>query len=256
MNKYRILKPWILVLFTLGFVGSANATTLADVFKVAERLNSQAHNSQAKIDALTEETRKLLSEYKTVLKEIEGLRVYNRQLERQIANQESEMNTISHSIDNVTVIQRQISPLLERMIVGLEQHVALDVPFLMAERTKRVEDLRGMMERADVEVSEKFNQVYRAYQIENDYGSTMEAYDDTLTIGGAERNVDVLKVGRIALVYQTKDGEETGFWNQEAREYQTLDSSYTTPIRNGIRMARKQLSVAMLTLPIVAPEAN
>ena len=71
--------------------GTASAATLNDIFAVAEQLNSEARQSQAKIDALTEETRQLLSEYKTVLKEIEGLRVYNRQLEKQISNQEAEM---------------------------------------------------------------------------------------------------------------------------------------------------------------------
>ena len=56
---------------------------------------AQARQSQSKIDALTEETRQLLSEYKVVLKEIQGLRVYNRQLEKQIANQEAEMTQLN-----------------------------------------------------------------------------------------------------------------------------------------------------------------
>jgi len=56
--------------------GGAAAATLNDIYQVAERINDQARQSQARIDALTDETRQLLSEYKTVLKEIEGLRVY------------------------------------------------------------------------------------------------------------------------------------------------------------------------------------
>ena len=36
------------------------------------------------------------------------------------------------------------------------------------------------MDRADVAVSEKFSQVLQAYQIENEYGRTMEAYGDTI----------------------------------------------------------------------------
>ena len=109
-----------------AFTGTnAAATTLADIFQVAEQINQSALRSQSKIDALTEETRKLLSEYKVVLKEIEGLRVYNRQLEKQISNQETEMAQLSTSIDEVTVIERQITPLMLRMIDGLEQFVEL-----------------------------------------------------------------------------------------------------------------------------------
>ena len=255
--KHRITH-WLSMLalaVVAGFSGPVSAATLADIYQVAERINQQARTSQAKIDALTEETRQLLNQYKTVLKQIEGLRVYNRQLEKQISGQRQEMEQLARSIDEVTIIERQITPLMLRMIEGLDQFVGLDLPFLLDERYNRIDLLREMMDRADVAVSEKFSQVLRAFQIENEYGRTMESYADTIEIEGVDRKVDVLKVGRVSLVYQTPDGEETGMWNQTSRAWEPLGDEYTTPVRNGIRMARKQLSVDMLTLPITGPEA-
>ncbi len=230
---------------------SAVGATLSDVFQAAEQMNAQAKRSQARIDDLTEETRKLLNEYKTVLKEVEGLKVYNRQLEKQIGNQEREMVELASAIDEVTIIERQITPLMLRMIDGLEQFVALDAPFLLDERNKRVDRLREMMDRADVAVSEKFSQVFRAFQIENEYGRTMETYPSTIEIDGIERKVDILKVGRIALVYQTPDGAETGMFNPTTRQYEAVDNSYQASVRQGIRMARQQASIDMLSLPVV-----
>ena len=238
------------------FSGStAMAATFNDVFQAAAQLNAQAKRSQAKIDDLTEETRRLLNEYKTVLKEVEGLKVYNRQLEKQIVNQEQEMVQLAASIDEVTVIERQITPLMLRMIDGLEQFVELDAPFLLDERRGRVERLREMMDRADVAVSEKFSQVFRAFQIENEYGRTMETYPTTIQIDGIDRKVDILKVGRIALVYQTPDGAETGMFNPGTREYESVDNSYQASVRQGIRMARQQASIDMLSLPVVGAGA-
>jgi hypothetical protein len=244
-------------LLVMGVIagGSAAAATLNDIYQVAGQLNQQARQSQARIDALTDETRQLLNDYKTVLKEIEGLRVYNSQLERQTANQEREMSQLSSSIEEVTVIERQITPLMMRMIDGLEQFVRLDLPFLPEERNRRIDSLREMMDRADVTVSEKFSQILRAFQVENDYGRTMEAYGTNLTLDGAVRKVDVLKVGRIALVYQSPDGELTGFYNARSAQWESLPNAYVTPIRNGIRMARQQLSVDLLPLPIQGPES-
>ena len=231
------------------------AATFNDVFQAAAQMNAQAKRSQAKIDDLTEETRRLLNEYKTVLKEVEGLKVYNRQLEKQIGNQEQEMVQLAASIDEVTIIERQITPLMLRMIDGLEQFVELDAPFLLDERRGRVERLREMMDRADVAVSEKFSQVFRAFQIENEYGRTMETYPTTIQIDGIDRKVDILKVGRIALVYQTPDGAETGMFNPGTREYESVDNSYQASVRQGIRMARQQASIDMLSLPVVGAGA-
>jgi hypothetical protein len=238
----------------VGGASVAYGATLNNIFGVAEQMNKQARQSQAKVDALAEQTRDLLADYKTVVKETEGLRVYNRQLDKQIANQEGEMANLSGAIDRVTVIERQITPLMLRMLDGLDQFVSLDLPFLQKERQTRIENLREMIERADVSPSEKFNQILRAYQIENEYGRTMEAYTDEIETPNGKVIADILKVGRIALVYQTSDGEQTGAWNQKTKAWEPLPDTYTNYVKNGIRMARKQLSVDMLTVPVAGPE--
>lgn len=259
MNKQRLASLVLPALAAVVFIActsdAAFAASLDDVLRAAQTINQEARKSQQRIDELTDETRKLLSEYKVVLKENDGLRIYIRQLERQIASQEEEMRQLNSSIDRVTVIERQITPLMERMIDGLERFVEMDVPFSMEERRDRIERLREMMDRADVAVSEKFSQILNAYQIENDYGRTMEAYvDDKFPYQGRDLVVDVLRVGRVALVFQTPDGETIGAWNQAKREWEPLDDSYKSQIRNGVRMARKQASVDMLIMPVLGPE--
>jgi len=253
-NTRNLAQAFALSLSLVVF-GAANAANLNDIFAVTKSINDEAKRSQAKIDALTEETRDLLSEYKTVLKEIEGLQVYNSQLQKQIDNQSTEMTELSTSIDQVTLIERQITPFMLRMIDGLEQFIALDMPFLLDERNKRAQELRLMLERADVAVSEKFNQVFRAYQIENEYGRTMESYSETINLDGTERKVDILKIGRVVLAYQTLDGESTGIWNKQTKAWETLSDDYAQSVRNGIKMARKQLAVDLITMPVTGPEA-
>lgn len=256
MSKHtRNLAQAFALSLSLVVIGAANAATLNDIFATTKSINDEAKRSQAKIDALTEETRDLLSEYKTVLKEIEGLQVYNSQLQKQIDNQSTEMRELSTSIDQVTLIERQISPFMLRMIDGLEQFISLDMPFLLDERNKRAQELRLMLERADVAVSEKFNQVFRAYQIENEYGRTMESYSETINLDGAERKVDILKIGRVVLAYQTLDGGATGIWNKETKAWEPLSDDFAQSVRNGIKMARKQLAVDLITMPVTGPEA-
>ena len=223
---------------------------LKPVVDEAAKINESAAKSQEKINGITDQIDSKLQQFKTLMKEIEGLEVYNTQLRKQINNQEQEMADLNAAIDEVSVVERQITPLMMRMIDGLEQFVALDVPFLPEERANRVADLRAMMDRADVAASEKFRRVMEAYQVEMDYGRTMDAYSGIHTINGQERDVEFLRLGRTALIYQTRDASMQGVWNKQTRQWEELDSSYRTQITKGLRMAKKQLAPDLLMLPV------
>ena len=236
---------------------ASQANTLDAIIKVGEEKTAAAKQSQAKIDRLAEEARDLLTDYKTVMKQVDGLKVYNARLQRQIDNQERRIADIDQSIDEVTVIQRQMMPLVIRMIDGLEQFVELDVPFNLDERRARIEFLRDNVDRSDITVAEKFRQVLEAYNIELQYGRGMETYSDTIDLNGVTRDVDFLRIGRVSLVYQTTDGEESGVWNPETQSWDSLPSGdYAAAIRKGVRIAKKQATIELLNMPVAAPEAN
>jgi predicted RNase H-like nuclease (RuvC/YqgF family) len=241
----------------MGALATAQATTLDSILKVGEEKNVAAKKSQAKIDKLADETRDLLTDYKTVNKQIDGLKVYNARLQRQIDNQLKRISELEESIDEVEIIQRQMTPLVIRMIDGLEKFVNLDVPFHMEERQQRIDFLRNNLDRSDVSVAEKFRQVLEAYKIENEYGRKIDAYKGSVEIDGTERDVNFFRVGRIALLYQTTDTEVSGAWDQANRTWVALDrGEYRNAIMKGLRIARKEASIDLLNLPIAAPEAK
>jgi len=137
-----------------------------------------------------------------------------------------------------------------RMIDSLAKFVELDVPFLPEERAERVASLRDLMDRADVDVSEKFRRVMEAFQIEADYGRNIEAYNGEMTVDGQSQDVEFLRMGRTVLLYKTRDGLTMGVWNHQQREWQPLDSSYASNVQEAIRVARKQLAPDLLMLPV------
>jgi len=231
------------------------AAPLDEAIRLREEGNVSALKSQERIDALSDATDDLAGQYRDVLQQIDGLRVYNRQLERLLASQDAEAASLQEEIDRVELTGRQLTPLMLRMIDSLEEFVRLDVPFLLEERMRRVANLRELMERADVAESEKYRRVLEAYQIENDYGRTIEAYQAELEKGGVSRTVSFLRVGRVALVFQTLDGEQAGAWDTARGEWVALPASYRSSIRRGLRIARKHAAPDLITLPIQAAEA-
>jgi hypothetical protein len=244
------------VLWIVWGAGGAAAQNVDGALGAAESMDDAARNSQARIDETVDQTRALERQYAAVMKEIDGLEVYNALLQKQLDSQIQEMADLNDSIDRVSVIERQVTPLMLKMIDSLDQFVELDMPFLLEERRQRVAFLRTLLERSDVTVAEKFRRLLEAYEIENDYGRTIESYKGSLDVGGASREVEFLRVGRTALLYQTIDAEIFGMWDKSQGAWVPLPAEYRNPIRNGIRMAHKQIAPNLLTLPISAPEAT
>jgi hypothetical protein len=211
--------------------------------------------SQGRIDSTQGEIDKLVSEYKRQLKVIDGLKVYNQLLQTQLDAQQSDMGKLRRSIDEVAIIERQITPTMVKMLEALDAFVQRDVPFLLDERTARIERLRGAIEDANITTAEKFRAVLEAYNIEGDYGRTIEAYNTTLNLDGANREVSMLKIGRIALIYQTADRTINGVWNQSSRSWETItDEEFRNHIAKGLQIAREQVAPDMIMIPLVASE--
>ena len=173
----------------------------------------------------------------------------------QTNGQSAVLEDIALSMDQVDVINRQIFPLMERMIDGLEQSINLDIPFLSDERTDRVNDLKNIMERSDVSVAEKFRKVMEAYQIENDYGTTVDQYRETIELDdGSTRDYNVLRVGRVGLYFQSDDTRITGRWSMEENKWVLYDAA-RNEIRKGIRMAKQLIAPELILIPIPAASA-
>jgi hypothetical protein len=197
----------------------------------------------------------MLGDYRATLRETESLRRYNEQLELQIKSQEEEVVSIQQQIADIEHTNREIYPLMQRMVETVEKFVALDVPFLLAERSKRIATLKETMTRADVSTAEKYRRVLEAYTIEMEYGRTLEAYEDKLEVAGGEpRTVNFLRIGRTALLYQTLDGDETGYWDVDQKAW-VVDNGYEEDVTSGLKVARKVTAPDLLIAPVRAAEA-
>jgi hypothetical protein len=141
------------------------------------------------------------------------------------------------------------------MIDGLARFIELDVPFLVEERLARAERLRGLLTRADVTAAEQFRNVMEAWLIEmDDYGTTGEIYtDEIVTADGVTREVELLRIGRVSLVYVTPDGSQAGAWDQRNRQWVLLDAGLVEEIRAGFE-AYSTETPAMFVVPVPAPE--
>ncbi len=246
--------PACLLFSTFGLSGLAFAQE-ADVDIVVEQQSvstDESQESQALIDQLEDSIVEDIAATRVARQQIDRLLIYNDNLDKLVADQEREIASIRRQIDEFGDVEKNVVPFMLEMIETLKRFVELDMPFLQQERGDRIRRLEDNMERSDLTVSEKYRQIMEAYQIETGYGRNIEAYIGALNIDGMEMRVDILRVGRILLAYQTVDQSSVGFYDKTMDQWTELDSSYRTEIADGLRIARRQMAPRLLELPLPA----
>lgn len=248
-------------LLAISLIGSligasfASAQQLDPPIDARVKANEAGAASQKVVEGISTETDSLVAEYRLTNKKIESLQIFNRQLSQVIDSQNEELASLQRQIDGVEEVGRAVTPLMLKMIEALDQFVEFDVPFLKEERVARVAGLRVLMRQSDVAEPERYRRILEAYQIEGDYGRTIDAHPGTIEKGGIEIPVDFLRIGRIGLLYKTRDAQEYGVWNQEEKEWQTLDTNdYANWIDEGLRVAKKQAAPQLIRVPLPRPQ--
>ncbi len=240
----------LILSFALTNVSFAETEPLKSAVETKLEAQNDVISSQKKVDSLVEETRDSAQEYRNAIRKSDSLDTYNKQLAKLIKQQKKDLASIQRQLDNVEETQRNIVPLMLKMIDTLDKFVALDLPFLLEERQQRVAALKEIMDRPDVTLPDKYRRIMESYQIEMEYGRTIETYTDTVKMDGQEYTVDILRVGRLLMTFQTLDGSQSGSWNKESNTWQKLPSEYNRSINQGLQIAKKQAPPELIKLPV------
>ena len=212
--------------------------------------------AQHRIDNVAADTEALVEDYRRIVQQADSVRVYNDQLERLVAAQKAELDGYGVEIATAQLTRDKLLPLMQTMARTLEEFVQRDLPFLGTERKTRGDAMKAMVDEPDLSPTEKFRRLMEAWQIEADYGHTIEAYGEPVQIAGQQRMVDVLRIGRVALLYLTFDRREAGYWDQQDCAWKTLPAEYVHRIARGLQIASRAAPPEILALPVAAPEGR
>lgn len=215
--------------------------------------NKAAAASQQRVNALDDQTKQLLERYRNASWQAQQLKVYAQQLEQLTAAQEAERQSLQRQIAELDNTERELLPLMLRMVDTLEKFIGLDLPFLKDERQERVANLRRLLADPEKGIAEKYQRILEAYQIEADYGRSFGA--ERADVDG--RVGDVLRVGRSALYYLPLDGSEARYWDAASSQWRPLERHHATAVRKGLKIARETAAADLLVLPMpVAKEGK
>ena len=256
MFNNKIRKSLVATALAGTFALSANAlaTDLKALHQEGSQIQRAAVQSQEKINNIYEQSQELLGEYRQVVDQTENLKVYNDFLATLVADQQRQINSIQRQIDTLEDTRKGTVPLMFRMIDALEQFVKADIPLRTERRLERVERLREVMGRSDVQMSEQYRQILESYSIEVGYGSAVDAFQGALQLNGQDMTVDFVHVGRLALMALSLDGNSGWVWNKQTSSWDELPGAYLTSVAQFIKMARREATLEMERVPLIAAE--
>ena len=133
-SSSRHIVTTISMVVLMAVSGSVLAQTVDQVLQAEDRRLELAQQSQERINNTVEGTRSLEDTYRAINKEIDGLKVYNRLMTAQTSGQEAVLEDISISMSQVDMINRQIFPLMERMIDGLDLNLVQFLDYIFSPR--------------------------------------------------------------------------------------------------------------------------
>jgi hypothetical protein len=189
--------------------------------------------------------------YARILSDADITARYNVVLEQQLRSQEQEIAALEQQANGLEATAADVEPLLQKMFAEFESFVASDVPFQEAERKQRVERLRDVMNNVDANPGEKYRRLLEAYMIEMEYGRTMETYK--AMVDGKE--AELVRLGRISLMYRTVDGKESGYWDNQQKKW-VADADYARAIEEALHIAKSETAPDVLTVPVPAPQGG
>lgn len=239
------------------FVGGvAHATTVADITKAGADNAKAAAASQEKINNIYDQSQELLAEYRALVEQTENLKVYNDHVATLVKDQNDNLASLEKQIGTIEGTKQGIVPLMYKMVDTLEAFIKADMPIDITKRLERVQRVRDALASASVNTSEQYRLVLDAYNAEKQLGAanTIYTYTDKLNVGGQERTVNFVHVGRIAFLAMSLDEKQAWMYNKNTSAWEELGQEYLDATKKTIRVAAKQAAPELLKLPVITAE--
>ena len=201
-------------------------------------------------DKWAEERARLKAEYEKLEQENRRLTAENRELEKNVDVHKKSVNVLEHQIAEIERISEELFPFLEQTYSRLAALVEKDTPFLQDERCRRIAVLGRTLGDSQISISEKFRKVMEALTVEAEYGNTVEVYQERIMIDKKNVQVNIFRLGRLSLFFQSLDRKTTGYFDPAIFAWKKFPSHYNREINAAIEMGAKRRPVALLELPL------
>jgi hypothetical protein len=247
----KITLSLALLIFFAGY--TALAQSPEEVHQTVSKAIERESKAQKKADDWSWDKKDMIDEIRDLKTRVTWLKYQKEKHTVYIKRVKQNIADLEFKKAEALRVREQLDPYLEQVVNQLDEFVKQDMPFLPEERQKRLRFLReNVLDNYQLEMSEKLRQVLEALQVETKYGSNVLSMDTTLNLSGADTQVTLLILGRVAMFYLSLDGSRVGQWNRETGQWEDLPQHFDRPIRRLLDMADRKRTVELIEIPLGA----
>ena len=257
-----MIQVWIsgMVALALWLTGGMGTALAGDFPAAVKKPVSDAivirQETQKNTDQWVAERARLEAVYDRLQKENAQLSAAGERMRQQVDARQAAVLALEAQLADMAKITEALSPFLEKTYERLRDLIREEPAFLPPERQNRLDNLRRVLDDPLTPAGEKLRKLMETLFVEAEYGNTLEVYQEQIRLADRSVLVDVLRLGRISLFFQTLDRRTCGFFNPATEAWQMVPARYNRAIHAAIEIGTQRRSAELLEMPlgkVVAP---
>lgn len=237
------------VLLVLVIALSAGAETI-DLDQIAKQTLGHQRQAQVLEEGWSKEQQQLMHQIDALERQRDQLRQQNSRLAQALALEDQRIAAQQRRLAETARLRDNLLFWLEGQVERLAVGIPGALPFLQQEREGRLNDLRGVLADSNVPLYEQFRRVFEALLVEAEYGYSHDVYRAEIILNGQPVQVDLVRVGRLALFYRTLDRSNVGFYDPAAAIFRPLEQGNAAAIGQAAALIQREIAPTMITLPL------
>lgn len=238
---------WLLAA-ALSMAPAAQAAQPGQIKKTIDSSISTRQKTQKKAAAWQGSKERMKSRYFQLKEAIDMSRMELAHMQEVTAKQDAYLVRTRRKVHEMEKIGRELLPYLQQQVARLSGHIENDLPFLQQERAARIENLTALLNDIEIPLSEKLRRTFEAMRVEMDYGKSIETTRTEIPYKGQTVLVNMLRLGRTALLMQTIDEKESGLY--AGGTWVELPGHYGAEIKKAMEITQRRRPVDFVNLPL------
>ena len=240
-SKYIVIA---LLAFSSSSFAETNLKSLENISQELVDIRQQISNLHDKINFKKENFRDQLRSFANQKSDLE---VKISRSDLNLKDLQRELNKLKEINQDKYKSYDELTPVIEKSISSLRTSIKGSLPFKIKERLQALDDIEHRLNSSIISPNKAANQLWAYVEDELMIGRSSGIYNESINIGGEDKLVKVLRIGKIAMIYKTPDEGYGVFRKQEnkwvqvaieggdnTRQLDYLFDSFNKNIRNGL----------------------